>query len=646
VLRTCRAVHSFVEATSLLSSNARDRTEPISPQRSARFSSFFFCFEPLLLRDPRMSSVPWFVRAKAAGESFFDEIDVRPSFLPTTNCFADANGSSIASAHQVNGVMQPPAIGVSTKLTNSRFWPPKTTGSGASTAGDATIATRILLTGADVVADAQTQYSNWSSNAVGAALVVMRIPTAAGNHTFPVLACVHCPIVMRRGHTVQDPWAEPSFAPGGDPTPKNTVFTMAATINHNHNQRKSAPTFDPLDQGIIVGFLHEQSFKPVITLSTVASMERATMNQNAGNSPGYTTLWHTKDDFATALANVNHTHTQSFKDAEADDMAVILPKILPLSSLCIIPPGIICRLNGVNTVEKLRDILRFFLQPGDRGSLSMLDFSPLLHEWLHAAHADPLTFLTNWTAFADIKNSFSLTHQYQTWQEDYDPAPFKEQQFAFLFQQMMRSLAWHIHLDWARAGPGTNPKDLQTKRFENWLHLAYQTAFSLASTPLGHAPIEHTGELPFLRPLSKRTLLVTFDLEKFMTKDYYLPLMATLYLTLPVDPYIASNFQNVQLCTQAEADDAIANAAAAEQPEEADLTATPGMMAFHSSVQKQRLADTISVFTPRAAKNAPAIQRLWSRPHFTHRVSTSPQHHTDSRFAAISGNIPNAAAAV
>jgi hypothetical protein len=187
-------------------------------------------------------------------------------------------------------------------------------------------------------------------------------------------------------------------------------------------------------------------------------------------------------------------------------------------------------------VDKLRDILRYFLLPGDRGSLSMLDNSPLLHEWLHAASAEPMSFLTDWRAFADIKGSYVLSTPYQTWQEDYDPMPFLEQQYAFLLQQQMRSLAWHIHLDWARAGPAGNPKDVNTKRFERWLLLAYTPTFSLATTPLGHAPLQHMGELSSLRPLSKKSMINTFDLGKFMDKSLYLPLMATIFLPFPVDP--------------------------------------------------------------------------------------------------------------
>jgi hypothetical protein len=199
----------------------------------------------------------------------------------------------------------------------------------------------------------------------------------------------------------------------------------------------------------------------------------------------------------------------------------------------------------------------------------------------------------------------------------------------------MRSLAWNIHLDWARAGPGTNPKDLSTKRFEHWLHLAYQTAFSLASTPLGHAPLEHTGELPYLRPLSKKTLMTTFDLEKFLTKAFYLPLMATLFLSLPVDPYITSNFQNVQLCTQAEADEAIANAAAGKQPEEDDLVATPGMMAFHSSVQRKKREATISIeSSPGTPAQLPYGQQKMPPPYNYHGPASpipSPPRHTTAR---------------
>jgi hypothetical protein len=192
-----------------------------------------------------------------------------------------------------------------------------------------------------------------------------------------------------------------------------TSFPIAGTINQD--LRKSPPTFDPLEHGIIVGFLHEQSFKPVVTLSTVASVERTTMDRTAGNPPAYTTLWHMKTDFATALANVKHTHTRSFNAAADTNMTVRLPRLLPLSSPCIIPPGIIGTLSSINTVSRLRDILLYFLHPGDRASLSMLDSSPLLHEWLHAAHDEPLSFLTDWLAFADIKNSFSLSTDYLTW---------------------------------------------------------------------------------------------------------------------------------------------------------------------------------------------------------------------------------------
>jgi hypothetical protein len=231
----------------------------------------------------------------------------------------------------------------------------------------------------------------------------------------------------------------------------------------------------------------------------------------------------------------------------------------------------------------------------------MLDNSPLLHEWLHAASAEPMSFLTDWRAFADIKGSYVRSTPYQSWQEDYDPTPFIEQQYAFLLQQQMRSLAWHIHLDWARAGPAGNPKDVNTKRFERWLLLAYTPAFSLASTPLGQAstplgqaPLQHTGELPFLRPLSKKSMINTFDLGKFMDMSLYLPLMATIFLPFPVDPYMKSDFKNVVLFTQSDADDAAAKAAQPADPvEDDDLPTTPGMMAFQSSVQREQHEETI-----------------------------------------------------
>jgi hypothetical protein len=266
-------------------------------------------------------------------------------------------------------------------------------------------------------------------------------------------------------------------------------------------------------------------------------------------------------------------------------------------------------------VDKLWDILRHFLLLGERGFLSMLDYSPLLHEWLHAASAEPLTFLTDWHAFADIKGSYVLSTQYQSWQEDYDPEPFLEQQFAFLLQQQMRSLAWNIHLDWARAGPAGNPKDINTKRFERWLLLAYTPAFSLVSTPLGHAPLQHTGELPFLRPLLKKSMNTTFDLGKFMNTSLYLPLMATIFLPFPVDPYMKSDFKNVVLFTQSNADDAAAKAAQPADPvDDDDLPTTPGMMAFQSSAQRKQHKDTIYLDTS-PVKPAAVVQRKMPPPY-------------------------------
>jgi hypothetical protein len=91
-------------------------------------------------------SPPWFVQGNLAGKSFFDGLHARPSFFHTVNGFASEQGASIASAHQLNGFLKPPAIGVSTQPTNPCFWHPMTVSSAVSTAGDATIATRILLT--------------------------------------------------------------------------------------------------------------------------------------------------------------------------------------------------------------------------------------------------------------------------------------------------------------------------------------------------------------------------------------------------------------------------------------------------------------------------------------------------------------------
>jgi hypothetical protein len=140
-------------------------------------------------------------------------------------------------------------------------------------------------------------------------------------------------------------------------SPPGVVFPMAATIGQD--LRKSQATFDPLDQGI-VGFLEEHSFKPVATLSTVGSVERTAMNLSAGNPPDYTALWGDKANIGTTLAKTVHTATQAFNSGLDTEAAVILPRLLPLSSPCIIPPGIIGTVSSINTVDKLRDILRYF----------------------------------------------------------------------------------------------------------------------------------------------------------------------------------------------------------------------------------------------------------------------------------------------
>jgi hypothetical protein len=268
--------------------------------------------------------------------------------------------------------------------------------------------------------------------------------------------------------------------------------------------------------------------------------------------------------------------------------------MLPLASPCVIPPGIIGVLSEIGTVAKLHEILSFFLTLGDRSALSTLDLSPLIHEWLHTAHAEPLKFLTDWQAFDDIKDSFELTAEYTVWQDDYDPAPFREQQYAFLLQQLLRALAWHIHLDWSRAGPASDTNNIKTKRFERWLQLAYTPAFSLASSPLGQAPIEHTGELPFLRPLSTKKLRDTFGLEKFMSLSLFLPLLATFFVPFPVDPFVSKNFKNVELFTQADLDADAANGED-DQPDADDLVMTPSMLAFQSTVERKQRAATITV---------------------------------------------------
>jgi hypothetical protein len=327
---------------------------------------------------------------------------------------------------------------------------------------------------------------------------------------------------------------------------------MAGTIHHY--TRKLKASFDPLEHGTILSFPGDGSFKPIVTLSSVASVKRAEMNRNAGNPPTFSTLWRSKVDALTTLGPMAHTQTQSFQAAVDADTTVLLPCMLPLSSPCIIPPGVIGTLSGISTVEKLREILTFFLHPRDHSSLDMLYYCPLLHEWLHAAHAEPQVFQTDWLAFADIKDSFALLNPYTVWQEEYIPNPFREQQFAFLLHQLLRALAWHIHLDWARSGPDSDPNKLNTKGFEHWLTLAYTPAFSLAQTPLGHAPIEHTGEIPYLRPLATKSIRETFGLDKFMSLDLYLPLLATYYVPFPVNPFVTKDFKNMELFTQEDAD--------------------------------------------------------------------------------------------
>jgi hypothetical protein len=145
----------------------------------------------------------------------------------------------------------------------------------------------------------------------------------------------------------------------------------------------------------LAGFLFENFFKLVANLSTVASVDRMEMDRAAGNPPEYLLLWGTKAAITTLLAAVSHTETQLFKAGLDTEMAVILSPLFPLSLPCIIPPGIIGTSSSTSSVEQLRDILHYFLYPGDHGALSMLD-SPLLHEWLHATHKDPLGFLTDW----------------------------------------------------------------------------------------------------------------------------------------------------------------------------------------------------------------------------------------------------------
>jgi hypothetical protein len=164
----------------------------------------------------------------------------------------------------------------------------------------------------------------------------MQIQRDDGNYSVPVLACIHCPTVLRRGHTVENPWDGAVLLPGMRISPPGVVFPMAATIGQD--LRKSKATFDPLDQGTIVGFLDEHSFKPVATISTVGSVERTAMNLSAGNPPDYTALWGDKANIGTTLATTVHTVTQAFTSGLNTEAAVILPRLLPLSSPCIIPP--------------------------------------------------------------------------------------------------------------------------------------------------------------------------------------------------------------------------------------------------------------------------------------------------------------------
>lgn len=81
------------------------------------------------------------------------------------------------------------------------------------------MAARILLSpGKTDIADAQTQYSNWAANTVLAALVILRDTATDGTKTTPCLACIHCPTVLRRGHTVDSPWDKTDLLPGFCPT--------------------------------------------------------------------------------------------------------------------------------------------------------------------------------------------------------------------------------------------------------------------------------------------------------------------------------------------------------------------------------------------------------------------------------------------
>jgi hypothetical protein len=136
------------------------------------------------------------------------------------------------SANQVNGVQKSPIIGVTMNPTNPRLWqrwrkalarPPRPRPESPPWAP--AVGTRF--------ADAQSQYSNWSSNPVGVALVIVCSPMDDGNYLVPAITCIHCPSVLRRGHTVDRTWDRVAFLPGSDASPRHPDCSRLAQATGN-----------------------------------------------------------------------------------------------------------------------------------------------------------------------------------------------------------------------------------------------------------------------------------------------------------------------------------------------------------------------------------------------------------------------------
>lgn len=102
------------------------------------------------------------------------------------------------------------------------------------------------------------------------------------------LMCINFPTALRRGHYVLDPWDIDKLPESDLPVPKGKFFLLICSIQGDLRARDVNLLSN---QGIVVGLLGEEAFKPILADTSLDLAERKNMIQKMNASPDFVALW-------------------------------------------------------------------------------------------------------------------------------------------------------------------------------------------------------------------------------------------------------------------------------------------------------------------------------------------------------------------